>query len=250
MRVPERDPAAAAHRLAAREVVVFHADPAAPSWTGAEGDVWLDDAERRRAAGFKLDAVRREYVSARRLQRVSLSRCAAVDPAEWRFAAAPGGRPEISAPAAFQRLRFSVTHTSGLIACAVAWDVPVGVDAEALERPVEAEALASRFFAAEETAALLALPTSLRKRRFLEHWTLKEACFKALGTGLTTPLDALRLAFADDGRVSAAFSPRMAETAAAWTFELHAPTGEHVLALAVRTGGRARRVTRVRVLRI
>ena len=50
--------------------------------------------------------------------------------------------------------------------------------------------LAERFFSVTETALLRALPLDRRSLAFLACWTRKEAFIKALGFGLSCPLDA------------------------------------------------------------
>lgn len=94
----------------------------------------------------------------------------------------PSGRPEAARPGVF----FSLSHSGGAVACAVG-DSPVGADVERI-RPVRTEALARRFFAPEETRALLRLPPERRLAAFFELWTRKESYLKALGTGLARPL--------------------------------------------------------------
>lgn len=199
---------------------------------------FLTEAERSRAEALRLDRVRHEYLRTRLLQRFTLSRYANVDPSDWVFAGAPGHRPEIASPAEYSWLRFNLTHTSGLIACAVARDAAIGVDAERIDPLTDVEGVASRFFTPREAKALRRLDPDLRRVRFLQHWTLKEGCFKALGTGLTTAMDALQVTFEADASFTVCFSSALPFSASDWQFESRAPTSDHVLGLAIAKGRR------------
>ena len=61
-----------------------------------------------------------------------LSSVTALQPAEWRFVTGPAGKPEVD-PALGAQLRFSLSHTSGLVAASVSLDDHVGVDVEVLD---------------------------------------------------------------------------------------------------------------------
>lgn len=74
---------------------------------------------------------------------------------------------------------FSLSHSGHWAVCAVA-DHPVGVD---VELPRCTSALARRHFHPEEVAAAATADDLCRL------WTAKEAFLKALGVGLTIPLD-------------------------------------------------------------
>ena len=74
----------------------------------------------------------------------------------------------------------------------------MGVDAESIRNDVEVEKLSHRFFAVEETDEILSLPDELQLAAFFSCWTRKEAFAKAIGTGLTTPLDQYRVSVRAD----------------------------------------------------
>ena len=61
----------------------------------------------------------------------------------------------------------------------------IGVDVEALRVVDDALALAERNFSAAECAALASAPPVHRDLAFLQIWTRKEACLKAIGSGLS-----------------------------------------------------------------
>lgn len=100
-----------------------------------------------------------------------------------------------------RRVAFNLSNTASLIACAVVAtageaaapteaeivDVEVGVDVEAGCRKLRGgvDKLARRWLSAAEAATLAELPDGPERAiRFLQLWTLKEACVKAAGTGI------------------------------------------------------------------
>ncbi len=97
---------------------------------------------------------RRAFLLTRALVRTTLSRYAAVGPADWTFVANVHGRPEIlDRPAGVPDLRFNMSHTDGLIACAVTIGREVGVDVEHIDRRLTHD-VAGRFFAPAEVSDL------------------------------------------------------------------------------------------------
>lgn len=110
----------------------------------------------------------------------------------------PRGKP--FAPA-LPGLEFNLSHAGADLLLAFACDQPLGVDIERATRRVSPDALAARFFAKAEAAALARLPPARRRSAFLHLWTHKEAVLKALGEGLAFGLDRIELSLSDEGRV-------------------------------------------------
>ncbi|NNE99542.1 MAG: 4'-phosphopantetheinyl transferase superfamily protein [Pyrinomonadaceae bacterium] len=86
-------------------------------------------------------------------------------------------------------MKFNVSHTDKISLLAFTKETEIGVDLERLDRKIEVEEIAKRFFAPAEIRRLLALPSERRPIGFFNCWTRKEAIIKALGTGLAMPLD-------------------------------------------------------------
>jgi len=193
----------------------------------------LTEAERGRWTRYRFAKDRHAFLVTRALVRTVLSRYAAVEPAAWRFVENDYGRPEIGEPAAHRHLRFNLSHTAGLIACAVVADRDIGVDVEVVaDRPLLD--IASDFFAPDEVAALTALDPSLQTDRFYTYWTLKESYIKARGMGLAIPLDQFWFEVEGGARPTITIDPRQNDRADSWQFERWRPTPTHHLALAVR----------------
>jgi 4'-phosphopantetheinyl transferase len=188
-----------------------------------------EELEQYQRFHFARDA--RDYAVAHALLRHTLSRREGRPPADWLFDKTPSGKPFLrnagdSAPS------FSLSHTRGMVACAVTAGADVGVDVECVDRDVNTAEIAARFFAPAEAAHLMRLGAEARRDRFFDLWTLKEALVKALGVGMATSLASLAFTVGDDGRVRLEAPPEIAPMS--WQFGLFAPASRYRLAVAVR----------------
>ncbi|MES2945307.1 MAG: 4'-phosphopantetheinyl transferase superfamily protein [Pseudomonadota bacterium] len=112
-------------------------------------------------------------------------------PKDWRFTAGSYGKPQLSAGQLDIDLRFNLSHTHGMVAVAIAIGLDVGIDVERIERRVADDmAIAEAYFSPSEQAQLHAITDPAQRRlAFIDLWTAKEAFIKALGRGLSMPLD-------------------------------------------------------------
>src|SRR5439155_12126764 len=99
----------------------------------------------------------------------------------------------------------------GLIVCACTGSGVVGVDTEHLERDRAPLDIADRYFSAAEASELQASPPEQRAERFFYYWTLKESYIKAIGTGLSTPLDRFSFNLARPGAIGLSFHEGMSD---------------------------------------
>lgn len=201
---------------------------------GCEDVLSPDECARRDQLMFEHH--RREFVFAHGLVRYALSRHAPwVPPKRWELVPTAKGRPEVSGPSGAPRLRFNLSHTDGLVACAVADAGEVGIDVEAADRSfAEDDAtlkLADRYFTRREVEALRPLQREERRRRFMEYWTLKESYIKARGCGMSLPLDRFYFELSAN-RVDIAFSPGFDDQSSRWHFALRSHGPRHLLAVA------------------
>lgn len=197
----------------------------------------LSAEEHERMARLVFERDRQRFLLTRALVRKMLSRYAPVKPADWQFIANAHGRPEIlNRPAGVPDLRFNISHTDGLIACAVTIGREVGVDVEHVNRRLTQD-VATRFFAPAEVAHLQSLTEDEQERVFFDYWTLKEAYIKARGFGLSLPLADFAFHLAPGTKPSITFEPSLPDDPATWQFLQDWPTPAHRLGLAVRRTG-------------
>lgn len=144
----------------------------------------LASDEHDRAARYRFSHDRRQFIAARGLLRLILSRYLGRGPETIAFQYSAQGKPEVAS------LQFNVSHAGGLVLYAIARSRRVGIDVEQIRALPDADQLVDRFFSAREVAAYRSLPAGARPEAFVTCWTRKEAFIKALGQGLSHPLDA------------------------------------------------------------
>jgi 4'-phosphopantetheinyl transferase len=149
----------------------------------------LSPDEQEKADRFHFEIDRRRYVVTRGLLRRLLARCLGTRPDELRFDYSEFGKPSLAAGFAQTRLRFNVSHSGDLILIAIATGRAVGVDVERIRTDMNVDQIAQRFFSVGERTALAALAAELQHDVFFACWTRKEAYIKAMGEGLSMPLD-------------------------------------------------------------
>lgn len=191
----------------------------------------MSPEERARHERFRGDRLRHDFLMARALVRRTLSRYADVAPEDWTFEMGSHGKPSIARRHG-SRLRFNLSHTRGMIACAVRLNDEVGLDVETSARRNDITRIADRFFSAEEVRALRSLPAAEHPARFFTYWALKEAYIKARGLGLAIPLGAFTFRVEGEGPIGIDLDERITEDPGGWRFDHRWATEVHSLAVA------------------
>jgi 4'-phosphopantetheinyl transferase len=187
--------------------------------------------ERSKWRRYVVQDARLQYLVSRALVRAALSNYAEVPELIWEFAVNRYGRPDISHPQAHGDIRFNLSNTSGLVACAITKNCEIGVDVENVRRTLDDEALAPAVFAPRELKDFRSCPPRDRRERFFSYWTLKEAYIKARGMGLSIPLDAFWFDLSGPSP-TLHVTDRCHDTPARWRFRQFVPTTKHRLAIA------------------
>jgi 4'-phosphopantetheinyl transferase len=141
--------------------------------------------ERERMARFHFEPDRRRFLIGRGALRLLLGDYLGTTPEALRFAYSPYGKPGLIA----DQLQFNVSHSGDLVLIAAAHGRAVGIDVERISPQTRLQEVAARFFSSHEQQSLAALASALQREAFFACWTRKEAYIKALGNGLSMPLD-------------------------------------------------------------
>ena len=142
----------------------------------------LSASERARASRFHHAHDARWYVARHNALRLLLAAETHTHPKNLCFVEGEHGKPSLNLDSP---LHFNMSHAKGWALIGISAEAAIGVDIE-LPRPMaDWSALAQRCLSAAEWVDLMALPPGQQLRAFLQCWTRKEACLKALGSGLT-----------------------------------------------------------------
>lgn len=91
-------------------------------------------------------------------------------------------------------LRFNLSHSGGWALLVTSQTLELGVDLEERTSSAHLAEMAERILSKEESTHLnTASSADERTRALLQAWTRKEACLKALGTGLNREMESLTL---------------------------------------------------------
>lgn len=194
----------------------------------------LDPDERARADRYHFAQDRAHFIAARGRLRQILAGYAGRTPQSLAFEFGPHGKPELKDRAG---LHFNFSDSGTLGALAVSSAGPIGVDIERI-RPRDYVKLAERYFSPAELAVLTGLPEADRQAAFFRGWTRKEAFLKAVGTGLSTRLDAFDVSIAaDEPPRMLRIDPSIDSDVGAWSLHHFDPADGFMGAVAVRGGG-------------
>jgi 4'-phosphopantetheinyl transferase len=174
-------------RLTVDEVHLWRVDLEAVAGAETRWQQLLSSDEQARAARFHFDRDRQTYTATRAWLRTILARYLGSKPTDLVFRYSDKDKPSLALPG--NRLEFNVSHSGSRALLAFARGRLVGVDVEHIREDFDPQALAHRFFSADEQRALATLDPEDHYAGFFRCWTRKEAYIKAIGTGLSLPLN-------------------------------------------------------------
>jgi 4'-phosphopantetheinyl transferase len=146
--------------------------------------------ELERASRFRFPHLTSAYVITHGVLRLLLARYLDRGPARISFEYGVRGKPNVSKS---RQIDFNLTHSAGMAAVAVTTGCALGIDLEHLRSMPDLEEIAGRYFCPEEAAEILSLAPGEREQAFFRCWTRKEAYIKAIGDGLSCPLDSFQV---------------------------------------------------------
>lgn len=149
----------------------------------------LTQDERDRANRFHFKRDRSHFINARGVLRNILGRYLDAPPGALRFEYTKYGKPSLIEEFRGPALSFNLSHSKDVALFAFSAGRDLGVDVEWIRPDVADEQIAERFFSEQEVNTLRQLEASAQAEAFFNCWTRKEAYIKAIGEGLSMPLD-------------------------------------------------------------
>ena len=185
----------------------------------------LNEEEQDRAKRYAFERDRNHFTLARGVLRQLLSRYLRCSAEDIEFSVAPKGKPTIRGN---PELRFSLSHSGGLVLYAFSMNRELGVDLEMEKTETSNLDIVESYFSGKEKAEFLALPPNIQNLAFYVGWTQKEAYLKARGEGLHMNLEDFDVSM-NPGQPALLRS----EDAARWELHSFCPEPDFVAALVV-----------------
>jgi len=193
----------------------------------------LSTDERTKAEGFHFPKGRSQFIVSRGALRAILSRYLNINPHILRFDYNPYGKPSLIAAQGGNTLRFNLSHSGNMALIAITKNRDIGVDIESINPNFPCQEIAEKFFSPLEKSVLLSLPAHLQPRAFFTCWTRKEAYIKAVGKGLSIPLNQFDVSFAPGEPAALLNVEENPEEASRWSLIELIPSSDMVAAVAV-----------------
>lgn len=153
----------------------------------------LDRDEQDRATRYRFEQDASRFVARRGQLRLLLGDRLGCAPRQVRFETSAYGKPAVAGGP-----HFNLASSGPIALLALSERGAIGCDIERRDPRLAEFGIAERLFTAAENRALAAMPIERRVNGFFDCWTRKEAVVKALGDGLSRPLDSFDVSVEPD----------------------------------------------------
>jgi 4'-phosphopantetheinyl transferase len=149
----------------------------------------ISDEERALAKRFRLPDIRSSFILRRGLLRTLIQNYSGIRADRVEFCHSAWDKPSLSKGMGIDNFEFNVAHSRDSMILAFGRDLNLGVDLEYVDKNYPVMKIATRFFTPNESAVLSEVDPDSLQELFFEIWVRKEAFLKAIGRGLSVPLD-------------------------------------------------------------
>jgi len=144
----------------------------------------LDSNEQSRANSFLKEADKYRYIAAHGVLRIFLNEM--LGEKGYTFEKNAYGKPYVPQAS----IQFNLSHSGNMILLAFTNNIPIGVDVEQMRDIDKVDLIVKEYLHPNEVKELSACQLHESDQAFFSCWSKKEAVSKALGLGLSFPLNA------------------------------------------------------------
>jgi 4'-phosphopantetheinyl transferase len=184
--------------LANSKVQIWHASLLQPPEVVQKLQSVLSEDERQRADRFRFAEHRLSFWVGRGILRFLLSRYTGMRPEQIQFKYTLAGKPFLANGDSHPEICFNLSHAGQVALYAFSWGQQVGIDVESIRPMEEMDQVAKSNFSPGEYLNLQRVSEVRRVEAFYKCWTRKEAFIKAIGEGLSFPLQEFEVSFEPD----------------------------------------------------
>lgn len=192
----------------------------------------LSGDEKSRTSRYYFEYLQRSFVVARGVLRLLLSRYVDLQPEQIVFTYLKAGKPQLSGEYS-NKVSFNLSHSNELVLYAFGLRRNLGIDIEFMRPIDDLERIAEQNFSLHETAELKTLSSDKMVEGFFNCWTRKEAYIKAIGDGISFPLQEFDVSLKPGEPAKLLGIHGSAQEAALWSMSELNPAAEYAAALVV-----------------
>jgi 4'-phosphopantetheinyl transferase len=149
----------------------------------------LPESERKQSERFRFEILKTRYIKGHYLLRSLLGMYLGIDFYDQEFHIHKYGKPSLKNTQAEDSIYFNMSNSKNTCICVFRQHGDIGVDVEKIHELSNLDRIVERFFSPLERKKIRSLSEQSRKKTFFKYWTRKEALLKAMGVGLSFPLD-------------------------------------------------------------
>ena len=192
----------------------------------------ISEDEKRKVNRYVFEKDKHSCLVTRALLRFVLSAFTGCDPERFEFIENKYGKPDLKPGLVTMPVKFNLSHSSNVTACALALGSEIGMDIEDYRRKIDL-GLADRFFSKPESEYLRSCSDKDRQEVFFDFWTLKESYIKARGMGLSIGLD--KFGFEIDREMCIHFDESLNDSPDEWKFFGFSPVENYKAAISIQS---------------
>jgi len=151
----------------------------------------LSPDELARSEKFHFEKDRKKFILTRGTLRNLLGSYLGKDPQQVRFNYTSFGKPFLAIDSENDNIRFNLSHSGEVVLYAITRNQKIGIDIEQVRDHTDVMAIAKRFFSPGEIGELEKANKKNRTELFFRYWVRKEAFVKAMGKGVSFPMERL-----------------------------------------------------------
>jgi 4'-phosphopantetheinyl transferase len=147
----------------------------------------LDTNEKSRAGAFVKRVDQRRYIAAHGILRILLNKILGKE--SYSISTNEYGKPQVSDA----QVEFNLSHSGNLILLAFSSNTPLGVDVEEVRNIDDIKSIITHHFHPSEVQEIISCQPQDVHQTLFSCWSKKESVCKALGLGLSLPLDSFKV---------------------------------------------------------
>lgn len=193
----------------------------------------ISEKEKTKVGRYVFEKDQLNCLVTRALVRFVLSAYTQQDPEKFEFIENIYGKPDVKPGLIKVPVKFNLSHSNGVTACAVVLDKEIGLDIEKFNQKIDLT-IAHRFFSKSESEYLNKCPDKDKQSVFFDFWTLKESYIKAKGMGLSIGLDKFSFEM-DKKNICINFHESQNDSCDQWRFFKFSPVKNYTAAISIQS---------------